>query len=234
MRLIFLISSLLLCLGNTLVFASNSSLPSSEDELTTLKFGISLGFKDALLLTNYYQLITESLSQLGYDLELIEMPDRRSLIETSQGILDADITRVPALAKGVPNLIQVEKPFITACFAGYQINGRDKPAIDINPNWIDEASPIAITKSLLYMTQYVKERWPKLQLITVETNGQAIKMLIGGRVKTVLLSSDSIASIAASIANPRLGKIRFTQVTPLLYSFDTFVYFNQQHQELAV
>ena len=79
MRLILVIASLLLCLGNTLVFASNaspssspqSSSPSSEDELTTLKFGISFGFKDALLLTNYYQLIAESLSQLGYDLEPI-------------------------------------------------------------------------------------------------------------------------------------------------------------------
>lgn len=217
-----------------MALAANASSPSSE--LTPLKFGGPSGFKDALLLSQSYKLIEESLFQLGYAIELIEMPGRRTLAETSQGMLDADISRVPSVAENIPNLIKVTEPFVIPCFAGYQIgnNINEKSAIDINSNWETEAAPLATTKHLIHITNEVKERWPEVEFVTVEDAQQAIKMLTAGRIKTIILPSGMIKSIEASIIGSRFAPTNLTQVTPILYSFDTYVYFNQKHKKLAI
>ncbi|MBC8158574.1 MAG: transporter substrate-binding domain-containing protein [Alphaproteobacteria bacterium] len=71
------------------------------------------------------RLLKEVYGQLGYDLERVVRPAKRSLVEVNNGSSDAELARVTGAESEYPNLVRVTEPVFALSFSAL-VNSKSK------------------------------------------------------------------------------------------------------------
>jgi hypothetical protein len=235
-RLIFVTVLLLVSLAfSSHSFAQITSNAATEtNTLKTLNFGFLIGLDELFTTTRSHAMLNQALKELGYEFNLVELPAKRSLANTSMGILDGDLSRAPHLTEGVTNLVQVPTPFISACYAGFSLGEKESSKPVINADWKETAAPVGVLFSVVSMREKAATIWPEKDIIYLKDTSQGVKMLNSGRIKTAILPTTLQQAISNLITDVRVSNTNLTQTTPILLNIPTYTYLNQKHQQLAI
>ena len=89
----------------------------------TLKIGVYEMTRDIPEMVEFRAALTQSLKNLGYDVDYIYLPSLRSIEDTDKGILDGDMPRVKEVIKSYKNIFQIDIEIDRTKLYAYNLNG---------------------------------------------------------------------------------------------------------------
>ena len=164
--------------------AANPSL--NQASLPSLQLSFSAG--------NYLQLSSQPLiralyKRIGYHVEFVPLPGRRSLSSSNLGITDGEVARIDAKGQGLTNLIALPTPLFH--FEGRIYSLADTPVVK---SWEELLQhPTAIRRGVIWEEQGVAAN--DSQVVRLTNLDQALRMLISGRVQYALANEPAAQAL---------------------------------------
>ncbi len=120
----------------------------------------------------------------GLNLKLVQTPAKRSVTSLRQGLIDAEITRIPSFAETYPEGIMVSVPLTSISYFAYSARS------DIEVKGWESLSPYKIVTVRGF--QFVNEFLSGHQTQTVNSIKIALKFLAAGRADVLISSGISV------------------------------------------
>jgi polar amino acid transport system substrate-binding protein len=167
------------------------------------------------------QVTKEALRRLGYKLETVMLPAERALLNSNNGVIDGEMSRISGLNKRYTNLIQVNEKIIDWEFVAFS-----KKNINLNNRW-QSLKPYSV--SIINGWKILEKNIPSnVDLTKVKNPDQLFGMLLLKRADLIIygkwagsyyLKSNNMHDV--KIINPPLT------IKPL------YIYLHKKHTKLA-
>ncbi len=194
--------------------------PVRADEMPVMTFSTYATLKPADGSSVYTIWLKQSLKDIGYGFEAIELPRRRAFRELQDGNIDA-VLGSATLSTTQHGLVKVPAAFISACYAGYRLDSANGT---INHQTLN----IGIFPHLAPVHEDILKLWPDSRFHETERLDSAIKMLEAGRLDFFVLPKETKTQVEKQFHTA------LAQVTTDLSEQQSYVYLSQRHQNLAL
>ncbi|WP_373973896.1 transporter substrate-binding domain-containing protein [Chitinibacter sp. SCUT-21] len=167
--------------------------------------------------------LTQAYAQLGYQLRFSNLPGKRALIESNEGIYDGELIRKPGLSTEYPNLIQVNVPIASISIVAY---ARD-PSIQLEQGWTSlRAHSFAYERGTQLIENNIKGF---ARSLATSDNQIAFQNLLLHRVDLVISHQAGALEILQKLPNsPKLY-----QLSPPLVVSPLYHYVHKKHADLV-
>lgn len=179
---------------------------------------------DTPLYQHAYIKLTALFNALGYQLELKEVPNKRSLEWANSGKFDGEAFRISNLSlKEYPNLRRIDPPIFTLDQYAFA-----KTNLPIS-GWHSLSQFIVAYES---GTQFIEQNQRFFsQTMSVTDTQQAIELVLKGRADVTITSE---ATAHAILTELKLPKTALVKIEPALQTINLHLYINHhKHPELA-
>lgn len=167
-------------------------------------------------------LMTEAFNRLGITVEYRYRPDRRSIIEANNGMVDGEFARIATISDQYPNVVIVPEPFGHYEMVAFSLN----PEIDLSSYRIgDNDYHIGYMHGWVNVTTLLQDYPIKTSIADHEL---LFKLLRLGRIDVVLFTKVGGEKILTN-AQP---KVNYSLSTPLL-TYPTYLVLNKKHAAIA-
>lgn len=171
------------------------------------------------------QVMTEAFRRIGYQVETMQLPAERALINANLGIDDGDMARVAGLQKKYPNLIQVPESFLIVDMVLYSKNF---PSFKVT-GWDSVAShSLAIISGWKIMEKNFSRLGDLVEIIKTDNAEQSFSLLENDRVDFIAYSNWSGLGYMKqhNISN-------VTLLDPPLARPEFYVYLHKKHEKIV-
>jgi len=171
------------------------------------------------------RVMAEAFKRIGYQVEIVQLPAERALINANLGIDDGDMARVAGLQKKYPNLIQVPESFLTVDMVLYSKN---YPSFTVT-GWDSVASySLAIISGWKIMEKNFSRLGDQVEIIKTDNAEQSFALLENDRVDFIAYSNWSGLGYMKqhNISN-------VTLLEPPLARPEFYVYLNKKHEKIV-
>ncbi len=150
------------------------------DELVPFRVGVLSGIHHAEH-TYAAQLLEQSLSLHGYQMELISVPGKRLMSQLNRGEVDGDLLRSVDLSRGFEFIIRVDEPMGSSCVSVYRLQERS----DIVRGTEGQVPILAVYHGAPGASGFFSRYWPDAQLVHFSRLAQGVKMLTHERIDLI-------------------------------------------------
>lgn len=172
------------------------------------------------LATNFLKVMSE---KLAVDIELISLPGKRAAVWLQSGKIHADLSRIAAYQKRVPNSIKIPEPLLSVPYYAYS-SQTDKIRVD---GW-DSLKPYKIVSIRGYALtdEYLKHH----DTHKVGSIKAAFGFLQAKRAELFIIDLLSAETYFATAESKREG---ITKLEPPVALFNTYTFFSSKYPRMA-
>lgn len=131
------------------------------------------------------EVLTEAFRRIGYQLETVQLPAERALINANRGIDDGDLLRVAGLQKKYPNLIQVPEKIMAMDLVLFTKNN---PSFYVDGWQSIKSYSIAIISGWKIMETNFGQFGDQIEIIKTDNIEQSLSLLMKDRVDFIAYS----------------------------------------------
>ncbi|NOX09139.1 MAG: transporter substrate-binding domain-containing protein [Gammaproteobacteria bacterium] len=171
------------------------------------------------------KVLTEAFHRIGYQLETVQLPAERALINANRGIDDGDLLRVAGLQSKYPNLIQVPEKIIDMDMVLFTKN---QPSFYVDSWQSIKSHSIAIISGWKIMETNFGQLGDQIEIIKTDNIEQSLNLLMKDRVDFIAYSR---WSGLAYLKEQGINGI--TLLSPPLVSPALYTYLHIKHKKIV-
>ncbi|MGE4421843.1 MAG: substrate-binding periplasmic protein [Pseudodesulfovibrio sp.] len=178
---------------------------------------------DALIHVESMKRLAVVYARAGLPVEFVPLPQKRSLVQAVDGVIDGDAGRILGLEKRYPGLIRVDVRLTNIYGAAYVVGGQE-----IGPfrDGLLGVMKVGAVSGVVWAEKVMKGR----PLEHVKTYEALFAMLMEGRIDIALGSRISAEKVLRDNAR-RYGRIR--QLEPLVFQAPFYHYLNRKDADIV-
>jgi len=162
----------------------------------------------------------QAFAQIDFQLETIQLPAERGLINANSGLEDGEMSRINGLTKSYPNLIQIPEKIMDWEFVAFS-----KKEITLNDSW-NSLSNYSV--ALINGWKILENNVPKSsEIVKVKNPSQLFTLLEKNRTDIVLYEKWGGLAL---IKKRNLKDIHL--ITPILAKREMYIYLHIKHKNL--
>jgi polar amino acid transport system substrate-binding protein len=180
---------------------------------------IVLGAPDGTIAETSTEILLYAYDQIGLPIEIVSLPDERSLLWSNSGHIDGEVLRIAAVSEMYPNLVRI--PVIIDKFEAMAFTKRKDVVIQ---GW-DSLRPYSI--SLRIGTKFAERGTKGMNVRALPSNKEVFDVLHRGRFDIAVASR-----LTGMYEIKRLGLTDIKAVEPTLANYNLYHYLNKKHESI--
>ena len=170
-------------------------------------------------------LLTEAFRRIGYQLEIVELPSERSLINANRGLSDGEALRLNGLQKKFPNLIQVPEVIM---FIDIVLLSKSNKSFEVK-GWESVIShSLGFVAGIQILEQRTAQLMDKVELTATDDLEQLFTLLENDRVD--FIAQEKVSSLTY-LQNHNITNI--TIHDPPLEKVGLYIYLHKKNKKIV-